>query len=66
MGKFMPKMKAAVKVPRSKSAPEQPNMMPVNPAFKNGPEMKMDRAAHKVMGPGYKHKGGTNGSNPGC
>jgi hypothetical protein len=66
MAKLFTKLKAAKSVPRSKKMPEQPNQMVPHPSFKNSPEMKMDRAAHKVMGLGYKHKGGTSGSNPGC
>jgi hypothetical protein len=63
MAKFMPKMKGPKAVPKSKKMPTEPRKMPMAPGFSNGPEMKMDRAAHKIMGPGYKHTGGTTGSN---
>jgi hypothetical protein len=65
MGKFMPKLKAAKTVTPGPKMAQSVLKPPMNAAFKNGPEMKIDRAAHKVMGPGYKHTGSTTGSNGG-
>lgn len=65
MAKFMPKLKAAKTVTPGPKLSQSVLKPPMNPAFATGPEMQMDRAAHKVMGPGYKHKGGTTGSNGG-
>lgn len=65
MAKFMSKMKAA---PVIKPGPKmaQSVLKPVMaPGFATGPEAKIDKAAHAIMGPGYKHTGGTTGSNGG-
>lgn len=65
MGKFMPKMKKAPVVKPGPKLSQSVLKPPMAKGFANGPEAKIDKAAHRVMGPGYKHTGGTTGSNGG-